>query len=103
MLYAYMLTRSEFRIQNAPETASRDSKYAYSLYTDLLLLMLELSGYNVQPGKGNEKIVKGVDPKLSSTRMAKALFADNDIKGLILRSYLIFPITTILPNACTMR
>lgn len=86
MLYAYMLTRSEFRIQNAPETASRDSKYAYSLYTDLLLLMLELSGYNVQPGKGNEKIVKGVDPKLSSTRMAKALFADNDIKGLILRS-----------------
>lgn len=84
MLYAYMLTRSEFRIQAAPETASRDKKYAYSLYVDLLLLMLEISGYTVQPGK--EKLVKSVEPKLAATKMAKALYADNDIKGLILKA-----------------
>lgn len=80
-----MLTRSEFRIQSAPDTTSRDKKYAYSLYVDLLLLMLEISGYNVRTGNGNDKPVKGVEPKLAATKMAKSLFADDDIKGIILR------------------
>ncbi len=86
MLYAYMLTRSEFRIQAAPDSTSRDKKYAYSLYVDLLLLMLELSGYNVRQGESKTKLIKAVEPKLANTRMAKALYVDDDIKSLILRN-----------------
>ena len=47
MLYSYLLTRSEFKIETAPESASRDKRYAYTAYVNLLLLILELSGYNV--------------------------------------------------------
>lgn len=84
MLYAYLLTRSEFRIALAPDTASRDKKYAYSLYLDLILLVLELSGYNVE-NHPDKKLRIAVDPKLASTKMAKALAADDDIKAVILK------------------
>lgn len=49
MLYSYMLTRSEFRIESAPEKQTRDSIYAYNLYQDLLLLILRLSGQKISP------------------------------------------------------
>lgn len=83
MLYAYLLTRSEFRIAQAPESASHDKKYAYALYVDFLLLMLELSGYPVK----NDSKVKfiDVDRKLADSKMAKALAQDDEIKSLILR------------------
>lgn len=49
MLYCYLLSQNEFKIEPAPdESASRDKKYAYSLYLDLLMMVLELSGYNVR-------------------------------------------------------
>ena len=31
MLYSYLLTRKEFKIEVAQENASRDKKYAYTL------------------------------------------------------------------------
>lgn len=83
MLYAYLLTKSEFRIAPAPETASRDKKYAYSLYIDLLLLILELSSYPVK--NDSRKSFIDVDKKLASSKMAKSLAADDEIKSIILR------------------
>ena len=44
MLYSYLLTRSEFKIDATPETTSKDKKYAYAVYLDLIFLVLELSG-----------------------------------------------------------
>lgn len=83
MLYAYLLTRSEFRIAQAPETASPDKKYAYALYVDFLLLMLELSGYPVKKDSKSKFI--DVDKKLAATKMAKALSQDDEVKSLILK------------------
>ena len=83
ILYSYLLTRSEFKIQSAPETTSRDRKYAYSLYLDMILFMLELSGYPVKNGERNVPL--SIDKKLASCKMAKALAADDDIKRVILK------------------
>ena len=46
ILYSYLLSRSEFKVETLPENATRDKKYAYSLYFDLIRLLLKLSGYN---------------------------------------------------------
>lgn len=50
MLYAYLLTKSEFRIESAPDKQTRDNLYAYKVYVDLLLMILKLSGQRVAPG-----------------------------------------------------
>ena len=46
MLYSYLLTKSEFRIEPAPESATRDKRFAYTVYIDTLLMILRLSGQN---------------------------------------------------------
>lgn len=45
MLYSYLLTRNEFKIEPAPgPDATRDATFAYRLYLDLIMLVMELSG-----------------------------------------------------------
>lgn len=83
MLYAYLLTRSEFRIDSAPEAPSRDKRFAYSVYLDLLQLIIELSGCNPQR-KGNKQPVV-LPPKLNSNRVGKALADTDAIKSAMLR------------------
>lgn len=83
MLYSYLLTRSEFKIDEAPESASRDRRYAYSAYIDLLLLLLSLSGYPVKAGM--KSTLQVVDPKLSGNKVAKALASNDAIRSAILR------------------
>lgn len=86
MLYSYLLTRKEFKIESAPESASRDKKYAYTLYLDLILLILELSGYNVKAnGKKSPLEVLGGNNCLSSMKIAKSLINYDEIKSLMLR------------------
>ncbi len=86
MLYSYLLTRSEFKIESAPENPSRDKKYAYQLYIDLLLLMLQLSGFKVQ-GSSRLSPMHGIGENryLSSNKVVRALMADEDIRSLILK------------------
>lgn len=43
MLYSYLLTKSEFKIEPAPESATRDKRFAYTVYIDTLLMILRLS------------------------------------------------------------
>lgn len=50
MLYAYLLTKSEFKIESMPDKQTRDNLYAYKVYVDLLLMILKLSGLRVAPG-----------------------------------------------------
>lgn len=84
MLYSYLLTRSEFKIETAPETTSRDRRNGYNVYVDLLLLLLELSGY---PAKGQDRqspvapLVKGT--KLSTSKTARSLSQNEEIRSLI--------------------
>jgi N utilization substance protein B len=84
MLYAYLLTRSEFQIESAPAKNTRDARYAYALYLDLLLMILQLSGCKVKPGNGRSALDGMRDTNvLSGTALAKALSSDLSIKELI--------------------
>lgn len=84
MLYAYLLTRSEFHIESAPEKNTRDARYAYSLYLDLLLLILQLSGCKVKTGNQRSAIDSLRESNvLAGSALAKALSADLSIRELI--------------------
>jgi N utilization substance protein B len=85
MLYSYLLTRSEFKIDSAPETSSRDRKFGYAVYTDLLLLLLELSDCRVSRQDGSRQPAIDVDPKLRANRVGKSLLDNDTLKALILR------------------
>ncbi len=86
MLYSYLLTKKEFKIESAPESTSRDKKYAYTLYLDLLLLILELSGYSVTNNRQKSPLdTVGTKNLLSSGKMAKSLAGDDDIRNIILK------------------
>ncbi len=88
MLYSYLLTRSEFKIEPAPDTTSRDRKYAYAVYLDLLLLILELSGLNVKNGceaAAHPLASLGHSNPLAGSRLATSLAGDDNIREIILR------------------
>lgn len=84
MLYAYLLTRSEFQIESAPAKNTRDARYAYSLYLDLLLIILELSGCKAKPGAGRSPLdgLKETNP-LAGSALSKALSSDLSVRELI--------------------
>ncbi|MBD5293662.1 MAG: transcription antitermination protein NusB [Bacteroides sp.] len=85
MLYSYMLTRSEFKIEMPAETSSPDRRYSFKAYAELLLLILELSGRRVV----NEGIVPASvtgavrGAKFEDTRMSVALMANEEVRDLI--------------------
>lgn len=84
MLYAYLLTRTEFHIESAPQKNTRDSRYAYSLYLDLLLLILRLSGCKVIPGAPRSATeMLGDSNQISGNPLSKSLSADLAIRELI--------------------
>ncbi len=83
MLYSYLLTRSEFRIDPAPDTTSQDKKFAYAVYLDLLLLILETTGIGTR--QGSQSSVLNVDAKLASSRLARALSADDVVRQAIFK------------------
>lgn len=85
MLYSYLISRSDFRLLPPPEKQTRDSRAAYSLYVDFILLILELSGYCVDSTGVSPLRGIAVNQKISGSRMAKALAADSDIRDIILR------------------
>lgn len=87
MLYAYLLTQSEFKVEQAPDpSSSRDKLYAYSLYLDLLLFILKMSGYRVH-STGQEALVAGVgDNKyLQANKMVRSLASNDEIRRAILK------------------
>lgn len=87
MLYAYLLTQSEFKVEQAPDpSSSRDKLYAYSLYLDLLLFILKMSGYRVH-SNGQEAIVAGIGDNryLQANKMVRSLASNDEIRRAILK------------------
>ncbi|MCM1448938.1 MAG: transcription antitermination protein NusB [Clostridiales bacterium] len=82
LLYSYLLTRSDFKLMSQPERQTRDNRFGYETYINLVLLMLELSGYKVSSKASAIKDLK--DNKLS-LKIAKALSQDSDIREIIAR------------------
>ena len=93
MLYSYLLTRSEFKIEEMPVDASRDKKYAYSLYFDLILFILILSGYNIH----NDNSKCHLDA-LSNSKLAKALISNEELRNNSLFKRNIANFDSILPS-----
>lgn len=83
MLYSYLLTRSEFHLQPAPTGQSRDNQYAYSVYLNLLLMVLELSGYRVSRNGGNPMESLGETNMLSDSKLSRALASNLDLRDII--------------------
>lgn len=56
ILYSYLLTRSDFKLESAPDvtTATADSKFAYQVYLDFIFLLLKLSGLSLGAGSGTK-------------------------------------------------
>ena len=77
ILYSYLLTKGEFKLETLTENLSRDRKYANTIYFDLLLLILKLSGHKI----GNN--VSITPSLLQNSKIAKLLIANDDIKAII--------------------
>lgn len=85
MLYSYLLTRSEFKIDPAPETTSKDKKYAYAVYLDFLFLILQLSGIRLRRNNNCLTPEITIDKIISKNRVGKALYDNDTVKAIILR------------------
>lgn len=78
MLFCYFLNRNEFHLHAAPESASKDKQFAYTLYLDLLLMSLRLSGYKI----GTSNVVFS-NKFLTENRISKALKSDPAVKDTV--------------------
>lgn len=84
LLYSYLLSQNEFRIESQVENPSRDKKYAYALYLDLLMLVLELSGVDVSNGR-RESPLRGIalNKHINQSQLAKSLNSNFEIRDII--------------------
>jgi len=81
MLYCYLLTQNDFRIESLPDSPSKDKKYAHTFYIDLLLMILHISGFRFQ---GDFISVAGIGNNryLASNRVFKALQSDAEVRKI---------------------
>lgn len=81
MLYGFMLTRSDFHIEAAPEKKTRDSRFAYKMYLDTLLLLLKLSGRKISPKDSIVNLsTQNIAPALYNTKIASALASNSELQ-----------------------
>ena len=75
ILYSYLLTRSDFRLESAPDptTSTPDRQFAYSVYLDFIFLLLKLSGLHLGMHTG---VTLEADAALKKNRVGKALRTD---------------------------
>ena len=83
MLYSFMLTRSDFRVMEAPAKKTRDAKFAYEMYLDTLLLILKLSGRKISP-KDNVALPTAaiVVPAIQNAKMVTSLSSNTELQEL---------------------
>lgn len=83
MLYSYLLTQSEFHIDAAPEAPSADRRFAYAVYLDMLLGIMELSGISTSRGRAAQS--PAVDKLLRENRVGAALAGTDELKTVLTR------------------
>lgn len=84
ILYSYLLTRSRFDIIGLPDAPSRDKRFAHSLYNELLLLLLDNSGYRVAFTDDNMRVTAPERQTTGQkyTRIAAALAANDELRTI---------------------
>lgn len=76
LLYSYLLVENPFSLQTLPDAPTREKRFSYSVYLDLLLLLIRVA----------QKIEKrGGERPLYSTRFISRLITDEKIKSQIVR------------------
>ena len=83
ILYSFLLTRKDFKLENAPADtdSSRERQFAYSVYLDLLILLLKLNGMPLGSGRTLE-----TDPGLKKNRVGKAMRENTDMTALLMKN-----------------
>lgn len=85
MLYAYLLTRSDFKIEQAPSRMTRDAACAYNSYLELLMLLLELSGQSVTPDGKRPDLKEERKNALASAKIVSSLTTDRELREVMTR------------------
>lgn len=73
LLYSYLLVENQFSIESQPSAPTKEKRFAYNLYLDILELLATLS---------SEITVRGGWRPLAETRFIKNILADEKIKSL---------------------
>lgn len=84
LLYSYLLSKSEFKVEMPAETSSPDRRYAYTAYAELLLLILEMSGINVTKRFRGAALGEAItSARFYNTKFAQVLSENPDVRALI--------------------
>lgn len=98
ILYSYLLSRNEFKIEPAPEGAPRDKRFAYSVYLDMLMLIQELSGIRCNAAPAGHQAIEA-DRVLAANRVGRALANNEALKATTAKTHAdIELITPLLPQ-----
>ncbi|MDE6301080.1 MAG: transcription antitermination protein NusB [Muribaculaceae bacterium] len=81
ILYSYLLSRNEFKIDIAPENPGKERRFAYSVYLDTLTLIQELSGLRTNNPERSLPAIE-VHPKFRLNRVGKALADSPQLKEI---------------------
>ena len=74
LLYSYLLTEKVFTLESQPTPPTKEKRFAYGLYLDMLVLLTRIADTVVQRG--------GVKP-LSDNRFIRTVGSDEKVKSLI--------------------
>lgn len=82
ILYSYLLTRSDFHLEAAPDSATStpDRQFAYSVYLDYIFLLLKLSGLHLGNNSG---LTLDAEHAIKKNRVGKALRTDPAVQTAI--------------------
>lgn len=76
LLYSYLLIENRFMLESQPAIPTREKRFAYSLYLDMLVLMVKISE-NVEKRGGYRP--------LDSTRFIREVASDEQVKSLMMK------------------
>ena len=76
MLYSYLLVEKDFSLESQPSAPTKEKRFAYSLYLDLLTLMVQLSDTVERRGQGTP---------LAESRFIKGVKNDDRMRSLLAR------------------
>lgn len=85
ILYSYLLSRTDFKLNAAVPDASRDRRFAYSIYINMLAFITEASGCKINyPGRDLPDLP--TERKLIANKVGKALAEDEDLRAAIVKN-----------------
>lgn len=76
-LYSFLLVEKQFTLETTPSQPTKEKRFAYSLYLDMLVLLVKLAR---EVREGRERV-----SVLESTRFINRLSADETVKSLLVK------------------